>query len=642
MSTLNMKDNLGAPSSIMDQSVTDSSGDLRNRIMALEMDLKQAQMAKEDAEADLEIHRAEAKDSEHALHIARNLASYGPSDRIIFVQPEDRDQGLLYRLAKGKGTSASVCRFAVRYNIDQLLQRPILHQWLQNGKLYRTAGEQQSSRFELFFDLLFVGMVHQLSEAAAEQPTGIGLVKYILTFAPAFSIWADVRDIANQFSNDDVTQRVYILWTMMLLVGYSNNASAIEFGKVEAEEGILREDSLTSMRWTLGFFVVAKLSRVVLSLVYALFLPMSRQPLIIGSLNAMVWALVFFIAIFTSLHVSIALVAIGIAADYALRIIGVLLYKTMQILGKKYDKRRQQRIKMNRQDSSPLSLEEDDVAVTPAAEKDALEEDPLEGIRTGNSSVTAVNEEAPLGDIKLCRNAAAKENIRFPAINIEHHVERLGAFVTVCLGEMVVSVFFTTSGTVGLNLESGRALLGLMIAFNLNWIYFGSQACKHFIHAIRRHWFTGFLFSALHLPLCMSIILASSSINRLITSPSLESELGGGVKWFFGAGLGVGIWTMATIGVLHKNLDDEEGLLERSFKPIRRTISRKTVFGGRYLAGLAMILVPLAKDLSSVAFLAIYMGITAFLIIEETISRIERREQELDIRMDGGPSEEAI
>lgn len=124
------------------------------------------------------------------------------------------------------------------------------------------ASERQSSRFELFFDLLFVGIVHQIAEAAAEQPTGIGFAKYVLTFAPAFSIWGDVRDTANQFANDDSTQRAYILWIMILLVGYSNNASAVEWDKGEnSTAGSVSESSTAAIRWTLGFFVAAKLSK---------------------------------------------------------------------------------------------------------------------------------------------------------------------------------------------------------------------------------------------------------------------------------------------------------------------------------------------------------------------------------------------
>ena len=155
------------------------------------------------------------------------------------------------------------CRILVKYNIDQFLQRPVLRQWLQNGKVYREAGERASSRFELFFDLLFVGIVHQISEGAAAEPTGIGFVKYVLTFTPAFSIWSDVRDMANQFANDDVTQRAYILWIILLLVGYSNNATSIQWGVPEGGEGNLdiTRQSTIAMNWALGFFVVAKFSK---------------------------------------------------------------------------------------------------------------------------------------------------------------------------------------------------------------------------------------------------------------------------------------------------------------------------------------------------------------------------------------------
>ena len=37
------------------------------------------------------------------------------------------------------------------------------------------------------------------------------------------------------------------------------------------------------------------------------------------------------------------------------------------------------------------------------------------------------------------------------AVNIEHHVERLGAFVTIVLGEMVANVFYKSVNATGLN-----------------------------------------------------------------------------------------------------------------------------------------------------------------------------------------------
>jgi hypothetical protein len=133
---------------------------------------------------------------------------------------------------------------------------------------------------------------------------------------------------------------------------------------------------------------------------------MSRHPLIISSLNPVALAVISFVAIFTSLHVTIALVAVGILTDHLLRIVGVLLLKSMEILGKKYDRRRQHH---NKQNSCPWTLADDTEKSLPD------ERAPFERVRTANSSVTAVSEEAPL-DIKVCRNAAAKETHRFPGL----------------------------------------------------------------------------------------------------------------------------------------------------------------------------------------------------------------------------------
>ncbi|KAF7292874.1 hypothetical protein MIND_01186400 [Mycena indigotica] len=605
----------------------------------------QDELRRRIAELETQLHSAtnEILETQHRRQFTENLTWYGHTDNIIFVHSEELDQGLIYRISKGDGAAATLCRYMVRYNIDQFLQRPTLHQWMQKGKLYREAKALQSSRFELFFDLLFVGLAHQLSEAAAEEPTGLGFAIYVLTFAPAFSVWGDIRDMANQFANDDVTQRAYIIWTMLLLVGYANNASSIHFrveeglGNAEGEVDLAFAANLNSLKWAIGFFAVAKLSRAAVLLIYSAFLPLSRRPLIAAAFNPLLMALILFIGIFTPLRATITLAAVGIFADFTVRFFGIVLYKTFEVLGKRYERIRKEKLGLS--ESSP-----DPDSGTAAFEDPVL----LDVFRTMNNSTTAVDEQPPMsmGDIKMCRELAAREALRIPAINIEHQIERLGAFVTVVLGEMVMSVFFSSSGHVGLNMESGRAMLSLMLAFNLNWLYFDSALTKHFVHAIRRHWISGYFFTFLHLPLCMSLLLASAAVSTLIKSNHIDSEHGGGLKWFFGAGLGVSMCTMATIGTLHRNLDeqelnrarpqDEDPPTQRRWKHTpprnipRTTISRKLVILFRYLAGIAMCLLPLADHLSSMQFLCIYVGITALLIVEETIARVEKREKELD------------
>ncbi|KAH8913784.1 hypothetical protein BT69DRAFT_1306174, partial [Atractiella rhizophila] len=106
-----------------------------------------------------------------------------------------------------------------------LWKKPVVRQWLYQGKLYYEPTDRGMSKFELFFDLAFVGVIHQLAEAAAESATGLNVAKFLLVFYPAWSVWSDARNFINISGTDDVVQRAYILAIMILLIGYSSNAS---------------------------------------------------------------------------------------------------------------------------------------------------------------------------------------------------------------------------------------------------------------------------------------------------------------------------------------------------------------------------------------------------------------------------------
>ena len=77
---------------------------------------------------------------------------------------------------------------------------------------------------------------------------------------------------------------------------------------------------------------------VILNQIYGIFLPFSRKPLLISSLNSAIAAILFFIAIFTPFEGTITLVAVGIVLDYVLRIHQRCDFKTIEILGKKRNK----------------------------------------------------------------------------------------------------------------------------------------------------------------------------------------------------------------------------------------------------------------------------------------------------------------
>ncbi|PLB43630.1 hypothetical protein P170DRAFT_393489 [Aspergillus steynii IBT 23096] len=133
-------------------------------------------------------------------------------------------------------------------NPRYLFRQPVALQWFENGKLVkRQEEERQAGRFELFLDLLFVAILANFAESLAEDITGARLAMYILILAPSWHVWSDLRELMNSFYNDDLLQRVLILWVMAVLVVYGNNATLVD-------------KDLGAMRATVAAYMVARLS----------------------------------------------------------------------------------------------------------------------------------------------------------------------------------------------------------------------------------------------------------------------------------------------------------------------------------------------------------------------------------------------
>lgn len=77
----------------------------------------------------------------------------------------------------------------------------------------------------------------------------------------------------------------------------------------------------------------------------------------------------------------------------------------------------------------------------------------------------------------------------YPAVNIEHKVERISAFVCLVIGYGVVVCLYQNQGY-GLNAFLGKAVLGLTQGYIFNWLYFEIDNGQLHVHAIRRHPFS--------------------------------------------------------------------------------------------------------------------------------------------------------
>ena len=108
-------------------------------------------------------------------------------------------------------------------------KRPNIRQYFHKGILYRSSNREEVMSFEMFLDLIYVGILEFAGESAAENPTGIGLVQFCILFIPSWRIWSDMQILSSTFETRDVIQRMGILLLLSCLIGYCTNmASAFE------------------------------------------------------------------------------------------------------------------------------------------------------------------------------------------------------------------------------------------------------------------------------------------------------------------------------------------------------------------------------------------------------------------------------
>ncbi|KAA8651871.1 hypothetical protein EYZ11_004180 [Aspergillus tanneri] len=190
-------------------------------------------------------------------------------------------------------------------NPRYLFRQPLALQWFDNGKLVkRQEEERQAGRFELFLDLLYVAILANFAEALAEHITGARLVMYILILAPSWHVWSDLRELMNSFYNDDLLQRVLILWVMAVLVVYGNNATLVD-------------KDLGAMRATVAAYMVARVSCNAAHLFYSFASYHHRAQQRLWALLASM-ALCIYIPLYVgsiSIRSKIAVAAVGVVAE---------------------------------------------------------------------------------------------------------------------------------------------------------------------------------------------------------------------------------------------------------------------------------------------------------------------------------------
>lgn len=476
--------------------------------------------------------------------------------------------------------------FDVPVTLAHLFKRPVVRQWLYKGNLYRETDERIPSRFELFFDLMFVGIAHILADGAAEEASGFNVLKFILEFFPAWIVWMDVRTFLNVSGTDDIKERLGLLGVMILLTGFSANAAAIQitFCDPEAfadEPGYCTEpekfgnhvqyhDHISGDYWfdenytrylhaAIGFYLALRLFRILLRLYYGLILPKFRP-------------------------------AMWVNAFVCLLISGLYL---------------------------PIMWIDDAVAVT--------------GLMFAGMCAELFDSFIVLVILWIFNGIAFRkggEALFIPAISQEHAIERTIQFVLVVVGEMIINSTYVARLTeqetyIGVNPMFGRSALAIGCSFMLIWLYYDADSSRTYQHALRRNWLTSHAFSLIHFPLSASLILAGASLAKLIKDP--DGEETASYLWYWSGSCFVALLCIATIGILHRNLDKHGSTrLPRSLRLFVRVVM-----------GIIILFLPMmhssttdadgkkiSEDWNIVEFLGVNFAILTALVTFETFAKL--------------------
>ena len=78
-------------------------------------------------------------------------------------------------------------------------KKPTVRQYWHKGLRWRASEVEEVASFELFIDLLYVGIIAVIGDNAAEDPTGFGFLRFAITFILGWKMWSDLTLIISWF-----------------------------------------------------------------------------------------------------------------------------------------------------------------------------------------------------------------------------------------------------------------------------------------------------------------------------------------------------------------------------------------------------------------------------------------------------------
>lgn len=206
----------------------------------------------------------------------------------------------------------------------------------------------QRDRVELFIDLLFVGIISNLSEhcfdrlfGSAEIPLGSSIAEFILLFLATWRIWSSLQQFLSAYYLDDFIQRIFLLFVLTLSLIWGNNSPYFL-------SAFSDEISADQSHFAISTYLIALASIQLMEVIYSIWIPFIRRLVLVSWILALPASGLWVGVILTSDQVQLGLLIAAIVWEWVVSMLlhspaGQHLQGGPQHLQRSYDARHTRR-----------------------------------------------------------------------------------------------------------------------------------------------------------------------------------------------------------------------------------------------------------------------------------------------------------
>ena len=169
----------------------------------------------------------------------------------------------------------------------------------------------EERRFELFIDLIWVGIIGNIADSFAEEAfspdsdtsSGRAIGNSIILFLIAWRLWKYLQEFMAKYATNDLVERAFVAWILILAMLYGNNAPYL-LTTTDEQDNI-----------AIVIYLIARASILLIECVYAIFLPTIRRSVLVRACTGSPICGLWIGAIFVAYPVKAGLVAAGIVLE---------------------------------------------------------------------------------------------------------------------------------------------------------------------------------------------------------------------------------------------------------------------------------------------------------------------------------------